>query len=217
MTTAPHSGDRAGRQLGPGSAVPRLMAIVAGVAVLVLLVVGLIQLAYSSSSSSSAPPARMTLAQVKADLAGSPAPLARLHAQASQILFGGAGALHARLTGLRGYPLVINKWASWCIPCQNERPVFQHASAALGRTVAFLGIDSADTSVAEARAFLRAYPLGFPSYYDKSGQLGTTVTGSQFTPVTVFYDRAGHEYIHQGPYPSLAKLERDVRRYALDQ
>jgi cytochrome c biogenesis protein CcmG, thiol:disulfide interchange protein DsbE len=217
MTTAPRSGDRDRQTATSGSAAVRLLAVAAGVAVLVLLVVGLIQLAGSSSSSSSAPPARMTLAQVKAELAGSPGPLARLHTQASQILPGGASALHARLGALRGYPLVINKWASWCIPCQNERPAFQHASATLGRTVAFLGIDSADTSLAEGRAFLRAYPVGFPSYYDKSGQLGTAVTGSPFTPVTVFYDRAGHEYIHQGPYPSLAKLERDVRRYALDQ
>ena len=34
--------------------------------------------------------------------------------------------------------------------------------------------------------------------------------------MTVFYDRRGGQYIHQGPYPSAAKLERDVERYALD-
>jgi hypothetical protein len=34
--------------------------------------------------------------------------------------------------------------------------------------------------------------------------------------VTVFYDRRGRQYIHQGPYPSVTKLERDVARYALD-
>lgn len=198
-----------------GSGAVRLLAALAGLAVVVLLVVGLVQLGGSSSSFS--PPPRLTLAQVKAELAGSPAPLAALHAQAGEILTSGGRALYARMASLRGYPLVINKWASWCIPCQDERGSFQHVSAAFGRTVAFLGIDSADTSLAEARAFLAGYPAGFPSYYDKSGQLGTTVTGSQFTPVTVFYDGAGHEYIHQGPYPSAAKLERDVRRYALDR
>ena len=217
MTTSPRSDhpDRQTPAFGIGAA--RLLAALAGLAVVVLLVVGLIQLAGSSSSSSSAPPPRLTLVQVKAKLAGSPAPLAALHAQASEILPAGGRALYARMASLHGYPLVINKWASWCIPCQDERPSFQHVSAAFGRTVAFLGIDSADTSLAEARAFLAAYPQGFPSYYDKSGQLGAAVTASQFTPVTVFYDSAGHEYIHQGPYPSVAKLERDVRRYALDQ
>ena len=196
-----------------GVAPTRLLATVAIAAIVALLIVGLIQLAGSSSDGSEAP---LTLAQVRARLAGSPAPLAALHAQAGQILPGGAAALHARLAALRGYPLVIDKWASWCVPCQDERIALQHASASLGRTVAFVGIDSDDTSLADGRAFLRAVPVGYPSYYDQSGRLGTAITDSSFTPVTVFYDRAGHEYIHQGPYPSAARLEADVRRYALD-
>ncbi len=130
---------------------------------------------------------------------------------------GGAPALYMRLVVLRGYPLVIDKWASWCVPCQDERSAFQQASASLGRTVAFLGIDSGDTSLADGRAFLHAVPVGYPSYYDQSGRLGAAIADSSFTPVTVFYDRAGHQYIHQGPYPSAAKLEADVRRYALDE
>jgi thiol-disulfide isomerase/thioredoxin len=197
-----------------GIAPARLLATVAATAVAALLVVGFVQLAGSSSSGGSA--SRLTLAQISARLAGSPAPLAALHAQAGQILPGGGSALRARLAALRGYPLVINKWASWCIPCQSERSAFQHASAALGRTVAFLGIDSSDTSFADGRAFLRALPVGYPSYYDRSGRLGAAIAGSAFTPVTVFYDRAGRQYIHQGPYPSAARLELDVRRYALD-
>lgn len=198
----------------PGIASARLLAMVAAVAVVALLVVGLIQLAGSSSSAGRSP--RLTLAQIDAHLAGSPAPLGALHAQAGQILSGGARALHARMIALHGYPLVINKWASWCVPCQSERGAFQRASVSFGRTIAFVGIDSGDSSLADGRAFLRAYPVGYPSYYDHSGRLGTALVDSSFTPVTVFYDRAGHRYIHQGPYPSAAKLEADVRRYALD-
>ncbi len=65
-------------------------------------------------------------------------------------------------------------------------------------------------------AFLRSFPVSYPSYYDQSGGAGAAITDSAFTPVTVFYDRGGHEYIRQGPYPSPAKLEQDIRRYALD-
>jgi cytochrome c biogenesis protein CcmG/thiol:disulfide interchange protein DsbE len=198
-----------------GIAPVRLLATLAGVAVIALLVIGLVQLAGSSSSGESA--SRLTLAQIDVRLAGSPAPLAALHAQADQILPGGADALHARVAALRGYPLVINKWASWCVPCQGERVAFQHASVSLGHTVAFIGIDSGDTSRADGRTFERAVPVGYPSYYDQSGRLGAAIADSSFTPVTVFYDRAGHQYIHQGPYPSAARLERDVRRYALDE
>ncbi len=195
----------------------RLLATLAIVAVIALLVVGLVQLAGSSSPGASGSASRLTLTQVDARLAGSPAPLTVLHAQAGQILSGGADALHARVAALRGYPLVINKWASWCVPCQDERVAFQRASVSLGRTVAFIGIDSGDTSRADGRAFERAVPVGYPSYYDQSGRLGAAIADSSFTPVTVFYDRAGHQYIHQGPYPSAARLERDVRRYALDE
>jgi hypothetical protein len=82
--------------------------------------------------------------------------------------------------------------------------------------VAFIGIDSGDSSRAEAIAFLHSFPVSYPSYYDQSGRLGASETDSTFTPVTVFYNRRGGQFIHQGPYLSQAELEQDVRRYALD-
>jgi len=188
--------------------------IAAGVlALLALLVVGMIQLTRSSTTPE---PSRLTVAQMRLRLADSPGPLAALHAQASEILPGGLPALQARLAALRGRPVVINKWASWCQPCRAEFGAFQRASLAQGRQVAFIGIDSGDSSRADALAFLRSFPVSYPSYYDHSGQAGGAITESSFTPVTVFYDRRGRRYIHQGPYPSVTKLERDVRRYALD-
>jgi thiol-disulfide isomerase/thioredoxin len=193
----------------------RVSIAAAAAAVLALLVVGLIQLSGSSTAPATAP-VKLTLAQMQAQLAGSPPPLAALHAQAGEILSGGLGAVRARLAALRGLPVVVNKWASWCQPCRSEFGAFQRASVAQGREVAFIGVDSADTSRADALAFLRSFPVSYPSYYDQSGQTGTAVTDSTFTPVTVFYDRRGRVFIHQGPYPTATKLEQDVRRYALD-
>ena len=86
----------------------------------------------------------------------------------------------------------------------------------LGREVAFIGLDSGDTSRADAQRFLRSFPQSYPSYYDQSGSSAAAITDSSFTPVTVFYDRSGGRYIRQGPYLSVAKLEADVRRYALE-
>jgi hypothetical protein len=77
-----------------------------------------------------------------------------------------------------------------------------------------VGIDSGDSRAAAA-AFLRSFPVSYPSYFDASGQAGLSVTDSSFTPVTVFFNSGGGEYIHQGPYLQTAKLERDVQRYAL--
>jgi thiol-disulfide isomerase/thioredoxin len=193
---------------------PKRASIAAGgVALLALLVIGLVQLAGSTPAPTEV--TKLSLAQMRTRLAGSSQPLAGLHAQADELLSGGLPALHARLATLRGWPVVVNKWASWCLPCRAEFASFQAASLVQGRKVAFVGIDSGDTSRSDALSFLRSFPVSYPSYYDPSGELGATVTDSTFTPVTVFYDRQGAQYIHQGPYPSEAKLEEDVRRYAL--
>jgi cytochrome c biogenesis protein CcmG/thiol:disulfide interchange protein DsbE len=190
----------------------RVSIAVAATVVVVLLALGLFQLGGSSSST---PPSGLTLAQMRERLNGSPPALAALHAQANEIIAGGLPALRARLAALRGTPVVINKWASWCEPCRQEFGVFQRVAVSRGRQVAFLGIDSGDTD-AHALAFLRSFPVSYPSFADPSGQAGAAITDSAFTPVTVFINRSGDKFIHQGPFSSVTKLEQAVSRYALD-
>jgi cytochrome c biogenesis protein CcmG, thiol:disulfide interchange protein DsbE len=185
------------------------------VALVVLIVIGVSKLPGGSGTGDSGG-ARLTPAQVNALLANSPAPLAALHAQASLLLGGGGSALRARLAALKGYPVVINKWASWCGPCKEEFGAFQRVSAEYGRRVAFIGIDSGDTSRGEAASFLRSFPVSYPSYYDQSGELGEQITDSSATPTTVFIARDGHRFIWQGQLPGAGKLRHDVEKYALD-
>lgn len=185
-----------------------------------LAIAGLIAVGVSelpgSPSTDTGNTSRLTRARVEALLAGSPPPLAALHAQGGKLLDGGGKTLHARLAALKGYPVVIDKWASWCVPCREELPAFQRASAEYGKRVAFVGLDSGDSGKASAEAFLRSFPVSYPSWYDPSGALGEQITDSSFTPVTVFVARDGKRYIRQGQYPSVAKLEQDIQRYALD-
>jgi cytochrome c biogenesis protein CcmG, thiol:disulfide interchange protein DsbE len=192
----------------------RAIATLICLAVAGLIAVGVSKLPGGSSTGSTA--ARLTAAQTSALLAGSPPALAALHTQGGALLGGGAQALDARLAALKGYPVVINKWASWCVPCKEEFGAFQRASAEYGRRVAFLGLDSGDANRADAVAFLRSFPVSYPSYYDKSGQMGERITDSSSTPVTVFVTRDGRRFIHQGQYPSVGKLRHDVERYALN-
>src|SRR5579859_4014361 len=129
-------------------------------------------------------------AAAAAALAGSPAPLAALHAQADQLLGGGIPSFQARMADLRGYPVVVNKWASWCGPCQSEFPVFQRVAVALGRRVAFLGVDGNDHDGA-ARSFLRQFPVSYPSYTDPDHAISDAIQAATYFPQTVFFDRSG--------------------------
>ena len=147
-------------------------------------------------------------------LAGSPPPLAALHDQANDLLGGGQEAFEGRLAKLHGYPVVVNVWASWCVPCRQEFPVLQKLSARYGKKVAFLGLNSEDSDDAAA-TFLREEPVPYPSYTDPDKAIAESIGVVGF-PDTAFYDRNGKLlYLKQGPYTDDSDLEADVRRYAV--
>jgi cytochrome c biogenesis protein CcmG/thiol:disulfide interchange protein DsbE len=148
-------------------------------------------------------------------LAGAPKPLAALYADGNEVLGGGVGAFRSRIESLRGYPVVVNKWASWCGPCRFEFPFYQRLSARLGTRVAFVGVDS-DDSDAAARTFLREFPIPFPSYSDPDEDIAVEIKATLGFPSTAFYDTKGElVYTHQGVYADQGELLADIRRYAL--
>jgi cytochrome c biogenesis protein CcmG, thiol:disulfide interchange protein DsbE len=143
----------------------------------------------------------------------SPAPIADLYAQASELLDGGEAAFKARIGELKGYPVVVNKWASWCAPCRQEFPYFQRQAAQLAKKVAFIGVNTNDNDDS-ARRFLEDYPVPYPSYKDPDNHIGELLEGIAF-PTTAFYDSKGKlAYSKQGAYASEADLVEDIERYA---
>ena len=147
-------------------------------------------------------------------LAGAPEPLAKLYDQPNQLLPGGTDAFEQRLADLRGYPVVVNKWASWCGPCREEMPWFQRLSARLGKRIAFLGVDSDDSSEA-AQEFLREFPLPYPSYSDPGEEIAEAMEATIGFPATAFYDSSGElAHVQQGQYASIDALAADIERYA---
>lgn len=193
----------------------RLALLLAGAALVAVVVVGLLQ----SSSASESPngPTPPSLVKARAQLAGAPAPLAALHAQANALLPGSAGAMRKQLAALEGHPVVVNKWASWCGPCRAEWDTFQRVSVSMGKQVAFVGVDFQDTP-GNAKAYLAKRPVSYPSLVDDDGEEAARVVeaGRVGPPQTIFYDASGKlRYIHSGPYLEDADLEADIQKYAL--
>ena len=164
-----------------------------------------------SEPKSAAPSA----AKLQKALAGSPANLAALHKQANQLIGGSKAEFQNRMAQLRGRPVVVNKWASWCAPCRGEFPVFQQAGLRLGKKVAFLGLDGQDND-GNARKFLKSFPVTYPSYRDPDLKIATSIQAGIAFPTTIFFDRSGKlVYAHPGPYSSTADLIADIKRYSL--
>jgi thiol-disulfide isomerase/thioredoxin len=189
----------------------RVLLLVAAVAVVAVVVIGLTQAGDQGESPQAAP--KFDLPAAKRQLAGAPAPLASLHAQANELLPGGKDAFRERLTELEGYPVVINKWASWCGPCQAEFPIFERVGTERGKEVAFLGVNGTDKDPA-ARRFLSRRPLPFPSYTDPDEAISQDIKAPKNYPITVFVDRNGETaYIHTGQYKTEEQLNADIDRY----
>ena len=179
-------------------------------AVVVAVVVGLSQ-AGGEPSGDTLP--GYSLTRALSDLRGAPAPLAALHADANQVLDGGDDAMQRRLRRLRGHPVVINKWASWCGPCRLEFPYFQRAAAQRGREIAFLGLNSGDNRE-DAEEFLKEFPIPFPSYEDPQEKIARDLGAPANYPITVFVDENGKTaFVHQGQYKRLSDLDADIDRY----
>jgi cytochrome c biogenesis protein CcmG, thiol:disulfide interchange protein DsbE len=145
---------------------------------------------------------------------GLPPPLAKNIRQANTIIDGDGNLLKEKLVSLRGFPVVVNQWASWCDPCRFEFPFFASAARRHRSKIAFLGIDMQDSKGA-AKEFLEELPVPFPSIFDPDADYIRSIGGGRGSPTTVFLDREGEVVeVHPGAYASRDALERDIQRYA---
>ena len=106
-------------------------------------------------------PRPLTRAEVSRPIPGAPPELAALRRRVNVLQGGGRRAFDAQLRALRGYPVVVNMWASWCGPCRIELPHFQREALRRGARVAFLGVNVADNAQ-EARELAERYPMPYP-------------------------------------------------------
>jgi peroxiredoxin len=106
------------------------------------------------------------------------------------------------LSGLRGRPLLINLWASWCLPCRAEMPAIQRVYDEYrdqGFTVLAINATNQD-SVSEAVSFVQSNSLTFPILLDEDGSVSQQYS-LRALPTSFFVDSEGviREVVVGGP------------------
>lgn len=109
---------------------------------------------------------------------------------------------------LRGYPVVMNFWASWCLPCKAEAPRLVASATAHAGEVVFLGLDVQDFR-SDARRFLERYETNYVSVRD-GGDSTYSAYGLTGLPETYFLDRRGRVIAHSVGEISEAELEAGI-------
>lgn len=115
-----------------------------------------------------------------------------------------ADGFRSVMTELRGTPVVVNLWASWCEPCTREMPRLAEA-AAEHRQVQFVGVDTLDSREG-GEDFIEEFSVPFPSLFDPEGVVRTELE-SLGLPVTVFFDAEGNQ---------VAKVDGELSQRDLD-
>lgn len=116
-----------------------------------------------------------------------------------------------RLAALRGSVVVIDFWASWCVPCKQEAPMLERAwERWRGQGALFLGIDSQDFE-SDARRFIATHGITYPNLHDGSGAIASRYGVTGF-PEMWFVDRKGRLVVEHVSGPlGASRIDRDIR------
>jgi len=118
------------------------------------------------------------------------------------------GQAEMKLSDLRGKIVVINIWASWCKPCEQEAPDLEEAWQFYKDSgeVVFVGVDYVDTP-AGANEYLTKFNISFPNAPDLKSNISSILNRQMGVPETYIIDRAGIlQKIQIGPFVSVDEI-----------
>ncbi|MEI8240714.1 MAG: TlpA disulfide reductase family protein, partial [Actinomycetota bacterium] len=129
---------------------------------------------------------------------------------ASDVTVTAADGSATTLAKLKGAPLVVNMWATWCHPCVTEMPAFDSVAGSIGSGVQIIGVNVADDAAA-ASAFATKLGVHYRQYTDPDGNLSTAFNVSNL-PATVFVAADGTVLeVHSGAFTA------DTLKAAIEQ
>jgi thiol-disulfide isomerase/thioredoxin len=106
-----------------------------------------------------------------------------------EITFQGLQQQQMRLSQFRGKVVVLNFWATWCVPCKDEMPLLQGKYESQRDKIVIIGINSQE-SEADVKTYLENNQITFPIALDDSGELARKFM-IQGYPTTYFLDESG--------------------------
>jgi cytochrome c biogenesis protein CcmG/thiol:disulfide interchange protein DsbE len=112
------------------------------------------------------------------------------------------------LAALRGKPVVLNFWASWCYPCNQEAGTLEQASHQWAGKATVVGVDVRDAT-GDARKFLRQHGISYPVVHDNHDSMWPSY-GLTGLPETFFVDPRGRVVGHVAGQISAADLRRGI-------
>lgn len=139
---------------------------------------------------------------------------AKIVANAAAVPPGADGATPARLSleSMKGHPVVLDFWATWCGPCQMEAPVVNTiAQRYKDKGLAVVGVNTSDEDGLAAQ-FVAKKHLGFPVVYDEGNTIAKKYA-VQNLPTLVVISKTGKVVAIRTGVTSDSALDEIVRRY----
>ena len=119
------------------------------------------------------------------------------------------GRSEMKLSDLRGKTVLINIWASWCKPCEQEAHELESAWQYYkgDNKVVLIGIDYVDTPDG-ANSYLKKFGISFANAQDLQSSISSILNRNMGVPETYFVDREGVlQYVQIGPFTSVDEIK----------
>ena len=117
-----------------------------------------------------------------------------------------------KLSDLRGKPVFLNFWASWCGPCKSEMPALEEAYLKYGQDIHFLLVNVTDGShetVESARSYVDSQGYTFPIYFDTTLE-ASILYGASAIPLSIFIDAQGNLTAYASGALTSATLQKGI-------